>query len=230
MKAWLAAFRHGLSVLLLGLSAWLVLECVSVVREVRALVVTLPGYVDVAVTREAAALRADINTESRAWRGLVANQAESARRALLIESAQWRRESLSEFAVARSDLTAVLDRRSGELVRTTQAPAVAATALLEEYRRLPAAVGSRLDPWTDCAGNGACWQAQWTALLGASRVTAGETSRTMRTIREATPAIVANVDQTTANVARITKPDSLAIRLLKLTAPVAGGVLFGAMK
>ncbi len=230
MSALLGVLRHGLSVLLLGLSAWLVLECVSVVREVRALVVSLPGAVDLAMSREAAELRADLGAESRAWRNLVAAQAESSRRALLIESAQWRRESLSEFAMARSDLTAVFDRRSGEFVRTTQAPAVAATALLEEYRRLPAAVGSRLDPWTDCAGNGACWQAQWTALLGASRVTAGETSRTMRAVREATPAIVANVDQTTANVARITKPDSLAIRILKLTAPVAGGVLFGAMK
>ena len=191
---------------------------------------SLPATLDAAVTRETAALRADLNTESAAWRALAASEAARSRYAILAESDQWRRESLSELARARSDLITTLDQRSTELIRTAEAPAAATTALLDEYRRLPAVVGNRLDPWTDCTGNGACWQAQWTALLGASRVTAGETSRTMREIREATPAIVANVDQTTANVARITKPDSLAIRLFKLAAPVAGGVIFGAMK
>lgn len=228
--AFMIVARNALVVLLLALAGWLVIECIHFVREARATVADLPTKVDVAVTREAAALRADLNSESAAWRALAADQAARSRHAVLAESAQWRRESLSELARARSDLIITLDRRSAELLRTAERPAAATTALLEEYRRLPAVVGTRLDPWTDCTGNGACWQAQWTALLGASRVTAGETSRTMREIREATPAIVANIDQTTANVARITKPDSLAIRLFKLAAPVAGGALFGAIK
>ena len=228
--AFLIVARNALAVLSMALAGWLVIECIHFVREARATVAGLPTKVDFAVTREAAALRADLNSESAAWRALAADQAERSRHVVLAESAQWRRESLLELALARGDLIATLDRRSVELIRTAEAPVAATTALLDEYRRLPAVVGNRLDPWTDCTGNVACWQAQWTALLGASRVTAGETSRTMREIREATPAIVANVDQTTANVARITKPDSLAIRLFKLAAPIAGGVIFGAMK
>jgi len=227
---WLITLRHVLVALLLVLGGWLMAECVVLIQQVRAVVASLPGTMDAGIKRETAALRADLNAESAAWRALAADQAERSRHVVLAESAQWRRESLSELALARGDLIATLDRRTVELIRTAEAPAAAMTALLDEYRRLPAVVGNRLDPWTDCTGNGACWQAQWTALLGASRVTAGETSRTMREIREATPAIVANVDQTTANVAPITKPDSLAIRLFKLAAPIAGGVIFGAMK
>ena len=69
-----------------------------------------------------------------------------------------------------------------------------------------------------------------TALLGATRATAGETSRAMRTIREATPAIVGNVDRVTENVVKMTKPDSLKWRIIKAVAPVAGGIVFGSIK
>jgi hypothetical protein len=82
----------------------------------------------------------------------------------------------------------------------------------------------------ECRGNGACIPAQLTALLGASRATAGEASRTMRTIRESTPAIVGNADKITSNVERLTRPDRLAVRILKLAAPIFGGALFGAIK
>jgi hypothetical protein len=38
------------------------------------------------------------------------------------------------------------------------------------------------------------------------------------------------VDVTTANVARLTRPDSIKMRILKLVAPIAGGAIFGAMR
>lgn len=122
------------------------------------------------------------------------------------------------------------DARLSELIAKADAPSAAAVELLDEYRRVPSIVGARLDPWTDCKGNGACWQAQMTAALGAGRVTLGETSRTMRSIREATPGITKNIDRTTANIERMTRPDSLAMKVLKLAAPIAGGALFGAIK
>ena len=61
-------------------------------------------------------------------------------------------------------------------------------------------------------------------------MTAGRTSTAMREIEQGMPRIVANIDRTTDNVARMTKPDSLGVRAFKLVAPVAGGILFGAIK
>lgn len=180
-----------------------------------------------AVTRQVPAI---IHAEAALIRGSVVREVGATRREVLqrvdiaagmIDSHAGRIESLAvaEIRQTRADVLGALQPVTGEAV-----------GMLAEYRKMPADIGSRLSPWTDCAGNGACWQAQFTALLGASRVTAGETSRTMRGIREATPAIVANIDQTSANVARMTKPDSLSIRLFKLAAPVAGGAIFGVLK
>lgn len=180
-----------------------------------------------AVTRQVPDI---IHAEAALIRGSVVREVSVTRREVLqrvdalsgmIDAHAGRIESMAvgEIQQTRADVLSAL-----------QPVASAAVDTLDVYRKLPSAVGERMDTWTDCRGNGACWQAQFTALLGASRVTAGETSRTMRGIREATPAIVANIDQTTANVARITKPDSLSVRLFKLAAPVAGGAIFGVLK
>lgn len=226
----LAICRNGLAIFVLGVLSWLVIESVALVRTLDATVAGIPAAMEAIADRQSTALRADLGAESAAWRRMIESQAAAARGAAVIESEQWRSQSLAEIGEARKEALLLLDRRAEEILAKADAPAAAAIALLEEYRRVPAIIGSRLDPWTECRGNGACWQAQWTALLGASRSTAGETSRTMRTLREATPAIVANLDQTTANVARITRPDSLAIKILKIAAPIGGGALFGAMK
>ena len=164
--------------------------------------------------------------ESVAARRLIDAHAKSATSQFAGESQAWRQQTAQTIEKSMVDAFARLDRIEAQAASV----ATTANAAIDEYRRIPVAIGQRLDVWTDCAGNGACWQAQATALLGASRVTAGETSRTMRAIREATPQIVANVDTTTANVARLTKPDSMRWRILKIAAPIATGAIFGAIK
>lgn len=206
--------------------AWLAIESALAMRELRRQVAVLPVLVDTRVEVEMRATRELIAREAAATRGTVAKQAAAATAMAARESEAWRREFGQRIEFATVEALGRVDRMAGDVATVT----ASANATLDEYRRIPAVVGQRLAPWTDCAGKGACWQAQATALLGASRVTAGETSRTMKAIREATPAIVANVDQTTANVARITKPDSLAIRLMKLAAPLAGGAIFGVLR
>lgn len=206
--------------------AWLAIESALAMREVRRQVAVLPVLVDTRVEIEMRATRELIAREAAATRGVVAKQAAAATAMAARESEAWRLEFGQRIEFATVEALGRVDRMAGDVATVTKS----ANAAIDEYRHIPVAVGQRLSPWTDCAGNGACWQAQATALLGASRVTAGETSRAMKAIREATPAIVANVDQTTANVARITKPDSLAIRLMKLAAPLAGGAIFGVLR
>ena len=205
---------------------YLIICLAQLANAARGAVEALPGRVDAAIAREAEATRAVLHAEAGAWRRMVDQQATAARRAAQDESAAYR---------------GTLDARAGEIIGQAAAelrdtrlllegPAAELESTLAEYRRVPALVGQRLDPWTDCRGNGACWQAQATAFLGAARVTAGRTSTAMREIEQGMPRIVANIDRTTDNVARMTKPDSLGVRAFKLVAPVAGGILFGAIK
>lgn len=206
--------------------AWCAIEAGLVLRQARAQMIVLPALIDYRIKAEGAEIRKLVSNESAAARHLLDAHAKSATSQLTGESRAWREQTTHIIESSVAGAFARLDRIEA------QAASVATTAntAIDEYRRIPAAIGQRLDAWTDCAGNGACWQAQATALLGASRVTAGETSRTMRAIREATPQIVANVDTTTANVARLTKPDSMRWRILKIAAPIATGAIFGAIK
>jgi hypothetical protein len=206
--------------------AWCAIEAGLVLRQARAQMLVLPALVDYRIKTEADEIRKLVTSESVAARRLIDRNAQSATAQLVGESRAWREQTAQTVENSVAGAFARLDRIEA------QAGSVAATAnaAIDEYRLIPAVIGQRLDPWTDCVGNGACWQAQATALLGASRVTAGETSRTMKAIREATPQIVANVDATTANVARLTKPDSLRWRILKIAAPIATGAIFGAIK
>lgn len=209
-----------------GCLAWCAVEAAFAMREIRRQVSVLPVLVDTRVEVEMRATRELIAREAAATRQTVATATAKATETAARESEAWRQELGQRVEFATVEALGRVDRMAADLATVT----ASTNAAIDEYRRIPAVVGQRLDPWTDCAGNGACWQAQATALLGASRVTAGETSRTMKAIREATPAIVANVDKTTANVARITKPDSIAIRLMKLAAPLAGGAIFGVLR
>lgn len=202
--------------------AWCAVEAGLVLRQARVQMIVLPALVDHRIKTEAAEIRKLVAHEGAAARRVIDTQAAAARFELMSESQAWRGtiKDNVEKALMRVDR---IEMRAAGLAES-------ANAAIEEYRRIPAIIGHRLDQWTDCAGNGACWQAQATALLGASRVTAGETSRTMRAIREATPQIVSNIDTTTANVARLTKPDSMRWRILKIAAPIATGAIFGAIK
>ena len=164
--------------------------------------------------------------ESRAWRNTTDQRALSAQSALVAESVAYRDLLRSEVAVTRAEAMVELRGLGGDVSKTLSR----ASNTLDAYAIVPSQVALNLAPWTDCRGNGACVQAQFTALLGASRSTAGETSRTMRAVREATPRLLENVDKTTENVARLTKPDSLIMKTIKLAAPLVGGALFGLIK
>jgi hypothetical protein len=226
-------------VLMLTLIATLVGACYGVFAAVQTLsrvdkllvstevaVSRFPDVLDTRLSAESRAARLAAERESAAWRAMVAGQGDLARNALVSESSNYRDFLRIELSTTRGDILSVAKDYSAMGTRTTDA----AIRLLDEYTALPARADERIAPWLDCRGNGACVQAQFTALLGASRVTAGETSKTMRAIREATPRVLNNVDRTTDNVARLTKPDSLIMKSIKLVAPLASGALFGLVK
>lgn len=208
----------------------LVICAISLVRTAEDVLVSVPVQLDAAVSREAREAREVAVLESTNWRAMLERQAVAARKDAKGESKQWRQATTEELRAMRKEVIHLTDAQLSDLIAKLDEPSAAAVALMDEYRRVPAIVGARLDPWTDCKGNGACWQAQGTAFLGAARVTAGETSRTMRTVRETAPAIAANVDKTTANVERLTRPDSLGMKVIKTIGPLVGGALFGAIK
>lgn len=172
--------------------------------------------------------------ELRQTRKDLLEEAGRIRRETRLEARQTREDALARVDIAISILdarTASIERETAILLRTVGDNS---GRLVDAYSSFPSSLLSRYDstvgPWTNCSGNGACWQAQLTAALGASRATLGETSRTMREIREATPEIVRNVNQTTANVERITRPDHWTVRLVRLGGPFLGGWLVGALK
>ena len=221
---------QAIAAILLGALIALVIVAIDLVTTTARTIEQFPKQVLAAIEAEGKLVRATAAVESRSWRLMVDRQATAARKDVRGESKEWRQVSAEELRALRGEVIQMSNARLSDLIAKMDAPSDAAVRLLDEYTRVPAIVGARMDPWTDCKGNGACWQAQTTAFLGAARVTAGETSRTMRTIRETAPAIAANIDQTTANVARLTKPDSLGMKALKLIAPISGGALFGAIK
>lgn len=122
----------------------------------------------------------------------------------------------------------LLDERSRELSVAVQASSAALTATLQEYGRVPGVVGARLDPWTNCVGNGACWQAQFTASLGSARYTMGQIARSAPTITESIQASTLAAQQTAQaaavtaqNAATITKPGPAWTRWLGVGLGVA---------
>lgn len=83
-----------------------------------------------------------------------------------------------------------------------------------------------------CKGNGNCWPAGVTAALGGLKVTLGESALTMRKFRkteddflEIGKSIAANVDKTTSNVERITRPTKWYWKFGAIAAGGAWGVV-----
>ncbi len=208
----------------------LVICAISLVRTAEDVLVTVPVQLDAAVSRESREVREAAVGESEYWRMMFERQAAAARLDAVGESEQWRQATTEELRAMRGEVIQLTQAQLSDLIAKIDAPSAAAVALMDEYRRVPAIVGARLDPWTDCRGNGACWQAQSTAFLGAARVTAGRTSIAMRTVSETLPSVASNVDKTTANVERLTRPDSLGMKVIKTIGPLVGGALFGAIK
>jgi intracellular sulfur oxidation DsrE/DsrF family protein len=110
-----------------------------------------------------------------------------------------RREAIGELAALRQTADVQLATANRSLSNTSDA----FTRLSDAYAVIPATVGARLDPWTECKGNGACWQAQTTATLGALRVTLGETARASRQVRDGVPVIVGNFNRMSESSATI---------------------------
>ena len=139
-----------------------------------------------------------------------------------------------ETRMVRKDLT----KQTGELVKTaqdtirtieyeTQETAKATRTLFTTYEKIPEVVGAKFEPWTDCrsvslgGSGGACWQAQFTAALGAARYTAGEAARTSRAISGLAPdlsqsfrRIAENAERSSASTAKLTENLSKTFRPL----------------
>ena len=242
------AWFRGLVALLLASFIALLVSTVHLAVATRRTVETIPGLVDGAIAREGEATRAVAEQLADEVRGAAVEEIQATRRELLARVDVFGDRALGEVRLSRELVDRISTRgldlaeqRSAaaldefiaarrEFVDIARPPSAALTKVLDGAEASRLHWSKNLDPWTDCRGNGACWQAQITALLGASRVTAGETSRTMREVRIATPKIAANVEVTTANVARLTQPESLGMRVIKMVAPLAGGALFGAIK
>lgn len=232
-QAW---FRGLVAVLFASLIA-LVLAAVDLTVAARRTIEVLPSTIDGAIAREASATRAVAQQLAAEVQGAAVAEIKSTRREMSARVDALGGRAVQEIRITREMADARLGqaleelaRSRRELVQVVGPPAQSLTKTLDGMDESRRQLVQTLDPWTDCRGNGACWQAQFTALLGASRVTAGETSRTMREVRIATPKIAANVEATTGNVARLTKPESLGMRVIKMVAPLAGGALFGAIK
>ena len=239
---------QALVALVLASLICVLLSAASVFQAARQVVLVLPDRVDHAIQREGAAARALAARVAFDAQQVVLGEVRDSRGAVLAQVDRLGRQAIREVAATRimaervsysaidisnsraGEVLAEMRAARHELVAVAAPPFVALTKALDGIDANRQQLFDRIDPWTDCKGNGACWQAQSTALLGAARVTAGRTSQTMEAIRVATPQITANVEQTTANVARLTRPDSLGVRVMKFIGPIVGGALFGVIK
>jgi hypothetical protein len=237
-----------LSALLVGVLIVTLMSAVSLIRTAEGVLVEVPNRLDRAIEREGAATRALAARVALDAQQAVVGEVRESRGAVLAQVDRLGQQAIREVAATRAMAERVSynaldigDSRAGELLAEMRAarrelvavaapPTVALAKALDGIDRNRQQLFDRIDPWIDCTGNGACWQAQGTALLGAARVTAGRTSQTMEAVRVATPQIAANVEQTTANVARLTKPESLGMRVIKTIGPLIGGALFGSIK
>ncbi len=126
----------------------------------------------------------------------------------------------AEVAAVRSDTFTKLDSIHNDLLPVRDS----ALVLAKTYNELPATVGARLDPYTDCKNNALCWQAQFSDTLFAVRTTTravGEnvddiaTNVNYMSTNFATssgifardfPIMTSNIAATTKNINKITQP------------------------
>lgn len=205
---------RGLVALLLASLIALVVAAVDFTAAARRTIEQIPSAIAVAIAREGIATRS-----------LVTQLGDCGAVAALKE---WRRSQ--DRILFRVDAVDQPRETRQELLFVTSDAGAGATKLLDGAEESRVHWSKNLEFWNNCHGNDACWQAQFTALLGATRVTAGETFRTKREVCMATPKIAANVKATTGNVVRLTRPKFLGMRVIKMVAPLAGGALFGEIK
>lgn len=81
-------------------------------------------------------------------------------------------------------------------------------------------------PNLQCKGNGGCWPAKGTAILGGIAKMVGEGGLIEQGWRKETPAIAANIRGITGNGERATRPSKL-LTVVKYAAPIVGAVVAG---
>lgn len=205
MRSLIAACLVALLALLCA-GAWAVIETARVVQSIGAAVQTVPAVIDrhaEALMGEVRAARADVRGEVRATRREALQRVDSLERLLDSHAERIEGAAVTEIQTTRAEVLGALYPVTGE-----------AQALMATYRAIPATVGQRIDPWTDCHGNGACWQAQFTATLGATRATLGQVARTA-------PAIAASMERSSASTEKATAATAAAMtNLAEISRPL----------
>jgi hypothetical protein len=206
---------------------WLFAESALAARQVRRTVADLPRVVDARIAAEAALTRQAASQQIHEARVALVNETRGSRADLrqmvagAIDKADTRLATIQADLVTQVTLTRAEAR--AQLQDTNR------TLALARQDFAGAADGLRaLTVSTDRAV--VLLTPQALGLVAASKVAAGETAQTMRAVRDAAPEITRNVEKTTANVERITRPDSLAVRVLKAVSPAIGGAILGALK
>lgn len=204
----------------------LTVKTYALLETAQATTQAIPGALDATVTREAARLDARLQSIERRADGRLA----AIQRDLTREVQQTRLTALKLVDEHGIQLQELADKRTAELLLTTDAHLGAANdavaRLADAYAVVPATIGARLDPWTDCR-KGTCLQAQTMGMIGTFRATGAEAARVGRVAREAAPAITRDFAATTSNVERITRPESWKWKALRLIAPFAAGYAAG---
>lgn len=147
---------------------------------------------------EADLMRRDVVAQIAAVRGDIRAEVSATRQSL---------ETLLDTHAARIESEAVAEMRQTrrELLAETRPAVSGAVDLMAAYQAVPATVGARLEPWTECRGNGACWQSQITATLGATRATMGA-------VAKAAPGIAAAMDRSANSTEKATGATADAMR------------------
>lgn len=210
---------------LLCVGVWAVFETARTVQVIGSMVRTMPELLDRHAERAVAAAVGELRATRMELKGEVGETRREVLRRVdaiegLVDAHAIRIEdsAVGEIRAARADVMQAVRPVAGE-----------AEDLIATYRRLPADVGARLGPWTDCKGNGACWQAQITAALGATRSAIGQ-------VAMSAPRVAASVERSAAasekatvataaamtNIAEVTKPLPRYLRIpLQIMGPTA---------
>ena len=224
-------FVSGAARITLLALAWVCTEAALSVRVARAQIIELPVFLKGEITSTRQALIAEVQqvrvssfdqiaiAQDRLLREVTAVRQDSLS---LIDTHAWRIEdkAVGEIQGLRADL------------RSTAKPLVeSSVALMGEYQSIPGEIRQDLRPWLDCRGNGACWPAQITATLGATRATLGQVARSAPRVAisiERSALASEHATQATAqamsNVAALTKPlprwARVPLQILGPTAPL----------
>lgn len=212
-------------VLLLIAATWTTVQVAAFFGEARAVARIIPSEVSrqgdearEALRAEIAALRADLRGEIRTTRSDVLRRVDGLQLLVDDHAARLETAASTELQQTRRELLSELRPAVGEAVN-----------LMATYRAVPATMGARLDPWTDCHGNGACWQAQFTAALGATRSAIGQVAHSAPRVAASVERSAVASERATAataaamsNIAEVTKPLPRYIRIpLQIMGPTA---------